>query len=64
MIELKDDNVFLAAVNTRMIKKEVDDSFMIFLTSCRDVPQQSCFLHVPVLLVVLGSVCREARATP
>jgi len=64
MIELKHDNVDLAAVDTRMGAEIFDDAATILSLGGSHIPQQPRLLRVAVLPVVLTPVRGEALATP
>ena len=64
VIELKDDDVGLTAVHTRMTRQVLDDAAPILGSSRRNISKQSGLLGLPIPPVVLMAVRGEAFTTP
>jgi len=64
VIELKYDDVGLAAVNAGMSAKVVDHPTLVVTPTGGGVPQEPCFLRLAVLPVVLAPVRRKALSAP
>src|SRR5207245_4314457 len=64
MVELEHDDVGLATVHARVRREIFDDAAPILGSSGSYIPQQTGFLRITVLPVVLAPISGEALAAP
>src|SRR2546430_16907736 len=64
VIELEHDDVGLATFHARVRREIFDDAATIFGSSSSYIPQQTGFLRITVLAVVLAPVCSETGPAP
>jgi len=64
MVELKDDDVGLATIHTRVGLKVVDGSLAVVGPARRRVSKEPCLLFFPIPLVVLDPIRGETVAAP